>query len=110
MQRLCRRNVVDAQQEHPDDYVLATGQTYTIKEFIEKSFEFVNIDLIWEGSGKNEVGKDNKTGKILITIDEKYFRPSEVDLLLGDPSKANNILGWKHKMDLDDIIRDMFLN
>ena len=98
------------QQDSPDDYVLATGKTYTIKEFIERSFKHVNIDIEWEGSGKNEIGKDKNTGKILIMIDEKYFRPSEVDLLLGDPSKAKNKLGWEHKMNLDDIICDMFEN
>ena len=98
------------QQKSPDDYVLATGNTYTIKEFIERSFKHVNIDIEWEGTGIDEIGKDKNTGKILIMIDEKYFRPSEVDILLGDSTKAKNKLGWEHKMKLDDIIRDMFEN
>lgn len=98
------------QKDSPNDYVLATGKTYSIKEFIERSFRYVNIDIEWEGSGKDEIAKDKKTGKILIMIDEKYFRPSEVDLLLGDSTKAKTKLGWEHKMNLDDIIRDMFEN
>ena len=95
------------QQEKPDDYVLATGETYTVREFIEKSFSKMGKSIIWEGEGVNEVGKDERTGKIYIKIDKKYFRPCEVEYLLGDPSKAERKLGWKRKYNLSSLIDDM---
>lgn len=98
------------QQDKPDDYVLATGYTCSVREFIERSFKKFNIDIEWEGKGLNEVGKDKKTGKVLVCIDEKYFRPCEVDLLLGDPKKAEQKLGWTRKYDLDALIDDMIHN
>ena len=97
------------QQEKPDDYVLATGKTTSVREFIEKCFAKYDRQIIWEGEGLNEVGIDAVSQKILIKIDEKYFRPCEVDLLLGDASKAEKILGWKREFDtLDSLIKDMF--
>jgi GDPmannose 4,6-dehydratase len=98
------------QQDKPDDYVLATGYTCSVREFIERSFKKFNIDIEWEGKGLNEVGKDKKTGKVLVCIDDKYFRPCEVDLLLGDPTKAEQKLGWTRKYDLDALIDDMIHN
>jgi GDPmannose 4,6-dehydratase len=98
------------QQEKPDDYVLATGVTTTVKEFIEKAFKYVDIEIEWEGEGENECGINKVDGTILVIIDKKYFRPCEVDLLLGDPSKAREKLGWKLNYDLDGLIKDMFEN
>ena len=96
------------QQEEPDDYVLATGKTQSIRSFVEKCFSYKDIELVWEGTGINEVGKCKKTNKILVKINEKYFRPNEVELLLGDPTKAEKILGWKRKISLNQMIEDMF--
>ena len=98
------------QQEKPDDYVLATGETTPVRTFVEKCFQYVGINIVWENSGLNEVGKNSDTDEILVKVDEKYFRPCEVDLLLGDASKANNDLGWKCNYTLDDIIEDMMNN
>jgi GDPmannose 4,6-dehydratase len=95
------------QQNKPGNYVLATGKTYTVRDFIERCFAKVNKTIIWKGNGVNEVGIDNETGKIVIKIDEKYFRPCEVDFLLGDPTMAETKLGWKREYDLDGLIDDM---
>ena len=92
------------QAENPDDYVLATGKTCTVREFIEKSFAIINVSIIWENEGIKETGKDSKTGKVLVRIDPNYFRPTEVDILLGDPSKAKEKLGWEPKVHLDELI------
>lgn len=97
------------QQEHPDDYILATGKTITVRKFIEMAFQYVNIKIKWNGkNGIEEEGYDEKTGKILIKIDKRYFRPCEVDFLLGDPSKAENKLGWRRLYNLNTLIEDMF--
>ena len=95
------------QQEKPDNYVLATGETYTVRDFIERCFTRVGKEIVWEGYGVNEIGRDKLTGKILIKIDEKYFRPCEVDFLLGDATKAETELGWVREYDLDKLIDDM---
>ena len=95
------------QSDKPDDYVLATGETHTVREFIEVSAGFLGIDLVWEGSGENETGKDVKTGRVIIRIDSKYFRPAEVDLLLGDPSKAKEELGWESKTKFSELVKMM---
>ena len=96
------------QQDKPDDYVLATGKTTTVRNFITKAFKFKGIEIKWEGKGINEVGK-NKKGEVLVRVNEKYYRPCEVDLLLGNPKKAETMLGWKRVFDsLDDLIEDMF--
>lgn len=95
------------QQSEPDDYVLATGKTITVKEFIERSFKLVNVDIVWEGSGLDEVGINKNTKQIVVKIDKKYFRPCEVELLLGDSTKAREKLGWTLKYDLDSLIEDM---
>ena len=95
------------QQDKPDNYVLATGETYTVREFIERCFTKVGKEIEWQGESINEVGKDKKTGKILVKIDEKYFRPCEVEFLLGDATKAETELGWKREYDLNMLIDDM---
>jgi GDPmannose 4,6-dehydratase len=95
------------QQENPDDFVLSTGEMHTVKEFIEKSFNMKGFSIVWKGEGVNEIGYDSITGRELIFIDTKYFRPTEVDQLLGDSTKAYNILGWKPKTSFDDLIKIM---
>ena len=98
------------QQDEPDDYVLATGYTCSVRQFIERSFARFDKTILWEGTGVDEVGKDSKTGRVFIKISEKYFRPCEVDLLLGCPNKAEETLGWTRDYDLDKLIDDMFEN
>jgi len=95
------------QQKKPDDYVIATGETHSVREFVEKTCKILNIDLIWEGKGIKEKGIDNKTKKTIIEIDPIYFRPTEVDLLVGDCSKAKKILGWNPKTKFNKIVRLM---
>lgn len=95
------------QQEQSDDYVLATGETYTVRHFCNLAFKEVGIDLEWKGTGIDEKAFDAKTGKVLIEIDPKYFRPTEVELLIGDPTKARTQLGWTHKHSLDQLVHDM---
>lgn len=95
------------QQEKPDDFVLATGQMHTVKEFIEKAFELKGFDIDWKGEGVNEIGYDKKTGKELVFIDPKYFRPAEVDQLLGNPTKAKTLLGWEAKTTFEELVRIM---
>ncbi|SPR00005.1 GDP-mannose 4,6-dehydratase [Plasmodiophora brassicae] len=94
------------QQEKPDDYVIATGETHTVREFVEKAFKEVGATITWSGRGVDEVGKD-QNGRTLVRIDPQYFRPTEVDLLLGTPKKAEKVLGWKRSVSFDDLIKDM---
>lgn len=95
------------QQDTPDDFVLATGEMHTVKEFIEKSFGLRGFEIKWKGEGVNEIGYDEITGRELIFIDPKYFRPAEVEQLLGNPYKANKVLGWKSKTSLDELVEIM---
>lgn len=95
------------QQDSGDDYIVATGETHSVREFIELAGKCLDYDIVWEGKGVNEVGIDKKSGKTLIKIDEKYFRPAEVDLLLGDPSKAKKTLNWKPKYSFEDLVKEM---
>jgi len=95
------------QQESPDDYVLATGETHSVREFVEHAFSQVGIAIEWRGSGVDEVGIDRKSGKTIIEVDPRYFRPTEVDLLLGDPTKARRVLGWTHTVRFLDLVREM---
>ena len=98
------------QQKKPDNYILATETTYSVREFIEKSFKYFNYNITWSGEGLNEIGKD-QNGIIRIKIDKKYYRPTEVDCLLGDATKAKKILKWERKYDtIEKIIKDMILN
>lgn len=95
------------QQDTPDDFVLATGEMRTLKEFIEKAFGLKGFNIQWKGSGVNEIGYDSNTGKELIFIDPRYFRPAEVEQLLCNPSKANKVLGWKAKTSLNELVKIM---
>lgn len=95
------------QQDEPDDYVLGTGETHSVREFVELAFAKTGVTIAWEGSGLDEVGKDSATGKVLIRIDERYFRPTEVELLLSDPTKAKEKLGWSHTVSFKDLVEDM---
>lgn len=95
------------QQDVADDFVLATGTTTTVRDFVTMSFKEAEIEIEWTGEGINEKGFDKETGNVLVEIDPKYFRPTEVDLLIGDPSKAQRELGWKHKHDLASLCKDM---
>lgn len=92
------------QQDQPADYVIATGETHSVREFVELAFKEVGIEIEWKGEGVNEQGFDKKTGKILICIDPSYFRPTEVDYLLGDASFAQKKLGWKAKTTFKDLV------
>jgi GDPmannose 4,6-dehydratase len=95
------------QQEKADDYVLATGVTTTVRDFVTMSFKEAEIEIEWKGEGVNEKGINKANGEILVEIDEKYFRPTEVDLLIGDPSKAKKELGWEYTQDLASLCKDM---
>jgi GDPmannose 4,6-dehydratase len=95
------------QQERPDDYVLATGVSHSVREFVERAFEKTGVTISWVGKGLDEKGLDTKTGRILVEVDPRYFRPTEVDALLGDASKAHKCLGWKHETDLDALVSEM---
>jgi GDPmannose 4,6-dehydratase len=95
------------QQKKPDDFVLATGETHAVREFVQLAFAEVGRKIKWKGKGVDEVGIDTKTGKVLVEIDPRYFRPTEVDLLLGDPSKARKVLGWKHKTSFRAMVKEM---
>ncbi len=95
------------QQDQPDDYVLATGVTTTVRQFVEWSFEDAGFQLRWEGEGVDEKGYDAKTGRLLVEIDPRYFRPTEGDLLIGDPGKARQKLGWSHETSVRELAREM---
>ncbi len=95
------------QQEIPEDYVISTGEAHSVKEFVELSFKEVGIDILWRGKGVDEKGIDAMSGRIVVEIDPTYFRPTEVDLLLGDSTKANRILGWYPKVKFDELVRIM---
>ena len=95
------------QQEQPDDYVLATGETHTVREFVELAFRHIDRVLEWRGTGLDECGCCKKTGEILVALDAAYRRPTEVDLLLGDPAKAIAKLGWKHRTSFEELVAEM---
>ncbi|WP_337658940.1 GDP-mannose 4,6-dehydratase [Sphingorhabdus sp. Alg231-15] len=95
------------QQDTPDDYVLATGETHAVREFVERAFSEAGITISWSGSGVNEKGTDQATGRVLVEVDPRYFRPTEVDLLIGDPSKAQKKLGWRASISFPELVREM---
>lgn len=98
------------QQEKPDDYVIASGEAHSVREFCELAFKYAGINLVWKGKGIDEVGIDISTGKEMICIDKAYFRPTEVDFLLGDPSKAKEKLGWMQKVSFNELVKMMVEN
>ncbi|MET0745298.1 MAG: GDP-mannose 4,6-dehydratase, partial [Microvirga sp.] len=95
------------QQAEPDDYVLATGEAHTVREFIERAFAHVGRSIAWQGEGAGETGLDAKTGAVLVEVDPRYFRPTEVDLLLGNPAKAKRQLGWEHRTTFATLVAEM---
>ncbi len=95
------------QQPEPDDYVLATGEMHSVREFVERAFACVGRRIVWQGKGVDEVGHDEKTGKDVVRVDPRYFRPTEVEQLLGDPTKARTKLGWQAKTTFADLVKEM---
>ena len=95
------------QQEHPDDYVVATGEMHSVREFVERAFGTLGRRVVWRGSGVDETGVDSATGELLVVVGPTFFRPTEVDLLIGDPTKARERLGWRHQKSFSDLVGDM---
>ena len=95
------------QQDEPDDYVIATGKQYSVREFVERAAPFFGLNIVWKGDGLDEEGVDKITGRSIIKVSEKYFRPTEVESLLGDPSKAKEKLGWEATTTFDQLVEDM---
>ncbi len=95
------------QQDEPDDYVLATGETHSVREFVELAFTEIGRSIEWRGSGTNEQGVDAGTGEVLVEVDPAYFRPTDVDLLLGDASKARDVLGWAPRVRFRELVTEM---
>ena len=98
------------QQDEADDYVIATNETRTVREFVERAFMYVGIEIIWEGREVNEIGKDKATGKTVVKINPDFFRPAEVDILIGDPNKAETKLGWKREIPFVELVERMIKN
>jgi GDPmannose 4,6-dehydratase len=95
------------QQSKPDDYVLATGEAHSVREFVEKAFACTGRKIEWQGKGTLERGVETGTGRVLVEVDPRYFRPTEVDYLVGDPSKAQRQLGWRHRVSFDELVEQM---
>jgi GDPmannose 4,6-dehydratase len=95
------------QQEEPDDYVLATGETHTVREFVELAFDHIGRPIVWRGSGAKEEGCCRRSGRVLVAVDSSYLRPTEVDLLLGNPAKALSKLGWQHRTTFPELVAEM---
>ncbi|EIN14462.1 GDP-mannose 4,6-dehydratase [Punctularia strigosozonata HHB-11173 SS5] len=95
------------QQNQPEDFVLATGETHPVREFVERAFGIVGTQIRWQGSGDTEEGVDTKTGNVIVKVDPRYYRPAEVDLLLGNPTKAEKTLGWRRKVDFPSLVKEM---
>ncbi|WP_395546963.1 MULTISPECIES: GDP-mannose 4,6-dehydratase [unclassified Lacrimispora] len=98
------------QQETPDDYVIATNETRTVREFVEKAFNYADIEIEWNGTGIDEVGIDKASGRIVVKINPKFFRPAEVEVLLGNPAKAEKALGWRREVSFDNLVKRMTEN
>ncbi|MBI2236723.1 MAG: GDP-mannose 4,6-dehydratase [Magnetospirillum sp.] len=95
------------QQDRPGDFVLATGETHAVREFVELAFRQIGLDIAWRGAGLDERGIDRATGRVLVEIDRRYFRPTEVELLIGNPAKAHEKLGWRHTIGFEQLVREM---
>ena len=98
------------QQDKADDYVIATNETRTVREFVERAFKYVDIDIVWEGKDEKEIGKDVKTGKTVVRVNPKFFRPAEVDILIGNPAKGEAALGWKREISFTELVERMVKN
>ena len=95
------------QQDHPEDFVIATGVQYSVRDFVEAVCKRLEINIQWQGEGVDEIGIDTNNGKVIVKVDAKYFRPSEVETLLGDPSNASKKLGWKPSTTFDQLVDEM---
>jgi GDPmannose 4,6-dehydratase len=95
------------QQDTPEDFVIATGEAHSVREFVERAAAVAGFDIAWEGEGVEEVGRDRKSGDVIVTIDPKYYRPAEVELLLGDPTNAREKLGWRPRYDFATLVEEM---
>ena len=98
------------QQDKADDYVIATNETRTVREFVETAFKHVDIDIVWEGKDEKEIGKDSKTGNVVVRVNPKFYRPAEVDILIGKPTKAERALGWERKISFEELVERMVKN
>lgn len=98
------------QQDKPDDYVVATGETRTVREFVETAFAKAGIEIEFSGEGMNEIGTDKATGKVVVKVNPDFFRPAEVDILIGDPAKADTVLGWERQIKFDELVERMVKN
>ena len=98
------------QQDKPDDYVIATNETRTVREFAETAFRAAGIEIEWNGEGMDETGTDKATGKVVVRVNPKFFRPAEVDVLLGNPAKAESVLGWKREIPFAELVERMVKN
>lgn len=98
------------QQDEADDYVIATNETRTVREFVDTAFKHVDMNIVWEGEGVNEVGKDKATGKVVVKVNPQFFRPAEVELLIGNPEKAEKALGWKREISFAELVERMVKN
>ena len=98
------------QKKKPDDYVISTGITKSVREFVEEAFKNINIKISWKGKKEKEIGFNTKTKEILVKIDPRYYRPTEINILKGDSKKAKKLLGWKPKKKFKEIVKEMVLN
>jgi GDPmannose 4,6-dehydratase len=98
------------QQDTPDDYILATGKQYSVRFFVERAFAVIGKQIMWRGSGANEEGIDTETGHVVVRVNPKFYRPAEVETLLGDPTKALTHLGWKHHVSIEELVQEMVLS
>ena len=98
------------QQEQPDDFVIATNETRTVREFAETAFKHVGIDVEWSGTGVDEIGTDKATGKVVVKVNPQFFRPAEVEVLLGNPAKAEKTLGWEREISFSELVKRMVEN
>ena len=98
------------QQDTPDDYVVATGETRTVREFVQTAFAKAGMEVEFSGEGVNEIGTDKAPGKVVVKVNPDFFRPAEVDILIGDPTKADTTLGWERKVSFDELVDRMIKN
>ena len=98
------------QQDKADDYVIATNETRTVREFVETAFRHVDIEIVWEGKDENETGKDSKTGNVVVRVNPEFYRPAEVDILIGNPAKADKALGWERNISFYELVERMVKN
>jgi GDPmannose 4,6-dehydratase len=107
MRATMSRGCGESWHPEPDDYVLATGEAHSVREFVEMAFAQVGIRIHWEGVGVDEKGVDDGSSRVLVRVDPRYFRPTEVDFLIGDASKARSKLGWKHRVSFEQLVAEM---